>query len=45
MYMIGVPASLVHINFKVQFGKQKMQFRHLDRCPLVTGLLYSNDIT
>ena len=25
------------ISVKVPFGSQKMQFRHPDRCPLVTG--------
>ena len=36
-YMAGVPSSQVHFNVKVHFGSQKVQFRHLDRCPLVTG--------
>ena len=37
-YMTCVPSSQVHFNVKVDFGSQKMQFRHPDRCPLVTGL-------
>ena len=36
-YMTCVPSSQVHFNVKVDFGSQKMQFRHPDRCPLVTG--------
>ena len=36
-YMTGVPSSQVHFNVKVHFGSQEMQFRHPDRCPLVTG--------
>ena len=36
-YMTGVPSSQVHFNVKAQIGAQKMQFRHPDRCPLVTG--------
>ena len=28
----SVPTSQVHLNVKVQFGEQKMQFRHSDRC-------------
>ena len=36
-YMTGVPSSQVHFNVEVHFSSQKMQFRHLDRCPLVTG--------
>ena len=36
-YMTGVPFSQVHFNVKVHFGSQKMQFRHPDSYPLVTG--------
>ena len=40
-YMTGVPSSQVHFNAKVHFGSQKMQFRHPDWCPLVTGFTIS----
>ena len=33
----GHPFSQVHFNVKVHFGSHKMQFRHPDCCPLVTG--------
>ena len=35
--MTGIPSSQIHFNVKAQIGAQKMQFRHPDRCPLITG--------
>ena len=47
-YMTGVPSSQVHFNVKVHFGSQKIQFRHPDRCPLITGFtvhhIYNTDL-